>query len=1063
MSTFIKIKRRLVGADPVAGDLKEGELAYAFTSDKLFIGGAAGVTVIEIGGNAFTDLLTATHGAATPDKAVILGSATEIDFWNVVGLVTAGSFKTSATVAAGFVKNDASGNFLFGQAGGAGGEINDLTAAVTWANVPDANVTQSSVVQHEAALTITESQISDLQAYVLPADSIDILADVDTTTVAPISGDHLEWNGTNWVPAVPGHTVEANDLTSAVTWANVPDANVTQSSVVQHEAALTITESQISDLQSYVLPTDSIDILADVDTTTVTPASGDHLEWNGTNWVPAVPGHTVEANDLTSAVVWANVPDANITQSSVVQHEAALTITESQISDLQAYLTVETNDLTAAVTWANVPDANVTQSSVVQHEAALTITESQISDLQAYLLDITGQSLDDLSDVNAASPSDGQVLTWVNGSTEWQAVTPAGGGATDLNSLTDVTLTAASTGDFLRKSAGDWLNTTIVDADVPNTLTLDEIRAGDQAVIRCYDNTSFATWLLKIGTGSTGDIGPRIIGSNQAETAGGLQLETESGTIRLLPGGSAPAAGVLSVNASGDILFNQASLNDLSDVVVTSPTTDSPLVWDGANWIDSLTVALTQINDFGGVAFVVLQKSSLPVNAWRLYNADTGVAPQLQVIGTDTNIDMELNTKGTGDFIFATGLGATEIIRFTDTGNLQLKQVGGEIQVPWGDTGLLFGSPGFSQKFLRVRRHSNLSGSNYIEIWAGGNVGVNPSIRINGPAAFSEGLSLHTKGSGAFRLLPGGSAPAAGLLGCDSSGDILFNQSVTDTDVPNTLTLDLIKAPWSSTGLIITGGNNLQNLLTVRRYANLSGTNWLEIWSAGNVGQDASIRVTGPVAFSEGLELHTKGSGVFTLLPGGSAPAAGLLGVNASGNILFNQAAGSTTLAGLTDTIISSPTLYEPLVWNGANWVNDTKIKVGEIYGPLGPKGFEINANVSAVNYIQVDSKVASHAVGPGFSSFGTDTNINLKLQAKGTGVVLVRLSDLTVDAGDLYVSAGDLFVTAGDVFVSSSNAYYWGDATTDGTWRIIRQTDDLLIQQRESGSYNTKSTIPGA
>lgn len=52
-------------------------------------------------------------------------------------------------------------------------EANDLTAAVTWANVPDANITQSSVTQHQAALTLTESQISDLQAYLTAASTID--------------------------------------------------------------------------------------------------------------------------------------------------------------------------------------------------------------------------------------------------------------------------------------------------------------------------------------------------------------------------------------------------------------------------------------------------------------------------------------------------------------------------------------------------------------------------------------------------------------------------------------------------------------------------------------------------------------------------------------------------------------------------------------------------------------------------------------------------------------------------------------------------------------------------
>ena len=51
---------------------------------------------------------------------------------------------------------------LVGHTHAAVAEVNDLTAAVTWANVPDANITESSVTQHQAALSITESQISDL-------------------------------------------------------------------------------------------------------------------------------------------------------------------------------------------------------------------------------------------------------------------------------------------------------------------------------------------------------------------------------------------------------------------------------------------------------------------------------------------------------------------------------------------------------------------------------------------------------------------------------------------------------------------------------------------------------------------------------------------------------------------------------------------------------------------------------------------------------------------------------------------------------------------------------------
>ena len=65
--------------------------------------------------------------------------------------------------------------------------------------------------------------------------------------------------------------------------------------------------------------------------------------------------------------------------------------------DSNSYLTsfTEANDLSTTVTWANVPDANITQSSVTQHQTALSITESQISDFGTYLTthqDISGKA-----------------------------------------------------------------------------------------------------------------------------------------------------------------------------------------------------------------------------------------------------------------------------------------------------------------------------------------------------------------------------------------------------------------------------------------------------------------------------------------------------------------------------------------------------------------------------------------------------------------------------------------------------------------------------------------------
>ena len=89
------------------------------------------------------------------------------------------------------------------------------------------------------------------------------------------------------------------------------------------------------------------------------------------------------SNSLARSAISVGTPAAASGSGSIgyVSGTGVLTYTPP---DLTTYLTSETNDLTASVTWANVPDANITQSSVTQHQAALSITESQISDLGTY-------------------------------------------------------------------------------------------------------------------------------------------------------------------------------------------------------------------------------------------------------------------------------------------------------------------------------------------------------------------------------------------------------------------------------------------------------------------------------------------------------------------------------------------------------------------------------------------------------------------------------------------------------------------------------------------------------
>ena len=102
--------------------------------------------------------------------------------------ITSASFDTTdgtltlTKANSGTVTADLDGRFLTSYT-----EVNDLSTAVTWDNVPDNYITESSVTQHQSAInagvSITESQISNLQSYLTSETShADVLVDGDFTS-----------------------------------------------------------------------------------------------------------------------------------------------------------------------------------------------------------------------------------------------------------------------------------------------------------------------------------------------------------------------------------------------------------------------------------------------------------------------------------------------------------------------------------------------------------------------------------------------------------------------------------------------------------------------------------------------------------------------------------------------------------------------------------------------------------------------------------------------------------------------------------------------------------------
>lgn len=199
----------------------------------------------------------------------------------------------------------------------------------------------------------------------------------------------------------------------------------------------------------------SIDFLSDVDTSTVTPASGQVLKWNGSKWAPG--------NDITSG-------GAGLDATTLGGFNSDYYLNYNNFTNLPSNLTLTALSVgpenspsgNGAVSYDNatgvfnftppdlssyITDYTVTQADVTQHQAALSITESQISDFGTYLTDLNAVSIDTLSDVDTttSAPTNDQVLAW-NGS-NWVPADAAegGGGEANQNAFSNIAVSGQTT------------------------------------------------------------------------------------------------------------------------------------------------------------------------------------------------------------------------------------------------------------------------------------------------------------------------------------------------------------------------------------------------------------------------------------------------------------------------------------------------------------------------------------------------------------------------------------------------------------------------------------------
>ena len=330
------------------------------------------------------------------------------------------------------LRTDGAGNFTFvDQTGGSGSGDTFKTIVSDDGQVIASGESTLNVLGGTNIATAIATDTSNVTIN-LSTFSVDFLSDVDTTTTPPTSGQVLKWDGAKWAPGTDATTggagTDADTLDGFDGTYYLDYGNFTNTPTVATLSSFSVGNELVASGNGAI----SYDNTTGVFRYTPPTAAG-------------IGAITAETNDLTSAVVWANVPNQYITQSSVLQHQTAFSITSDQITDRSDEIIFVGDDSTGS----SVPVGSTIQfqgsggASVQVSNGVVTIAASGGGAASNSFATIAA----DGNNIVAASATDTLILTPGSnvtfgvdtGAKQITINSSATGGATDFDDLQDVT------------------------------------------------------------------------------------------------------------------------------------------------------------------------------------------------------------------------------------------------------------------------------------------------------------------------------------------------------------------------------------------------------------------------------------------------------------------------------------------------------------------------------------------------------------------------------------------------------------------------------------------------
>ena len=255
------------------------------------------------GAGTFTDLTASGtvnfSGATLSDLGTV--TTADINGGTIDGVTIGGSSAgagtfTSVTATTADINGGTADNVVIGGSTAAAGTFTSLAAT-------------SATVGGSAVLTSVAFSDIDAGAVTLSSETFSDVDNQIPTNAAVI----------DYVAATIPLISEINDLSANVTWANVPDANITESSVTQHEAALSITASQLSDVTATAAEINYLDI------TTLGLTEASKAVTADANGVVSFDNGTIE--EVTSITSSSNAATINLRDGNLFEHDLTENVT----------------------------------------------------------------------------------------------------------------------------------------------------------------------------------------------------------------------------------------------------------------------------------------------------------------------------------------------------------------------------------------------------------------------------------------------------------------------------------------------------------------------------------------------------------------------------------------------------------------------------------------------------------------------------------------------------------------------------------------------------------------